>query len=134
MIEYTGKRLIIRYYEQPKDGEDPATWRPPSLGAALSHIQAGKRNKVMATMKARRQHLADIGQLRSPDYWNTEGLLPNEKHFYAIKAGKLRAYGWFSDQHKGVFYISHFAFKKGKKLSKEDTGIVVRNWRDIEEK
>ena len=64
-------------------------------------------------MAARRKHLADRGQLRSPDHWNTEGRLPDGKHFFAIKADKIRAYGWYSVRHKGVFYISHFAFKKG---------------------
>lgn len=77
--------------------------------------------------------LAETGRLRSPDYWNTEGDLPNGKKFYAIKADRIRAYGWFSNRDRGVFYISHFAFKKGKKLAAEDTNRVIRNWRAIEE-
>jgi len=85
-------------------------------------------------MAARRQHLANEGQLRSPDHWNTEGRLPDNKHFFAIKAGKIRAYGWFSDRNKGIFYISHFAFKKGQKLSREDSHKVIQNWRQIEER
>ena len=84
-------------------------------------------------MAARRQYLADHGQLRSPDQWNTEGTLPNGKHFYAIKADKIRAYGWFSVRNKGVFYISHFTFKKGQKLASADTNRVIVNWRQIEE-
>lgn len=84
-------------------------------------------------MTARRHMLADKGQLRSPDYWNTEGDLPNLKKFYALKADKIRAYGWFSGRHKGVFYISHFAFKKGQKLAASDTHRVIENWRQIEE-
>jgi hypothetical protein len=84
-------------------------------------------------MLARRQLLADRGQLRSPDYWNTEGDLPDGKHFYAIKADRVRAYGWFSLRNKGVFYISHFAFKKGQKLATKDAKRVVSNWRQIEE-
>jgi len=71
-------------------------------------------------MVARRKLLADNGQLRSPDHWNTEADLPNGKKFYAIKADKIRAYGWFSSKHKGVFYISHFAFKQGQKLATTD--------------
>ncbi|WP_019570116.1 hypothetical protein [Thioalkalivibrio sp. ALE11] len=47
--------------------------------------------------------------------------------------GKLRAYGWFSTRYKGVFYISHFAFKKGQKLSSQDEQRVINNWRRIEE-
>ena len=133
MVDYKGKRLTIRYCEQPSKTENLKTWRPPSLQDALSHLLEGKRDKAMATMTARRKHLADNGQLRAPDHWNTEGNLPTGKHFYAIKAGRLRAYGWFSDKHKSVFFISHFAFKSGKKLTKEDSRLVVRNWRNIEE-
>lgn len=134
MVEYRGKRLTIRYCEQPETGDAPETWRPPSLVDALSHLSEAKGKNAMATLIARRNHLADAGQLRFPDFWNTEGVLPNGKHFYAIKAGKLRAYGWFSNKHNGVFFISHFAFKRQQKLSREDSRLVIRNWRDIEER
>jgi hypothetical protein len=134
MVDYKGKRLTIRYCEQPEGEDDLQVWRPPSLHKALSHFPGGKGKNAMATMAARRKYLADQGQLRAPDHWNTEAKLPNDKHFFAIKAGKLRAYGWFSDRHKGVFFISHFAFKRGPKLSKEDERLVIRNWREIEEK
>jgi len=96
-------------------------------------MPAKKQAVALAQMTARRELLANRGQLRSPDYWNTEGDLPDGKHFYAIKAGKLRAYGWFSARYKGVFYVSHFAFKKGPKLAAEDTHRVIRSWRQIEE-
>lgn len=134
MVEYKGKRLIIRYYEQPVGEGCPEGWMPPSLLEALGHMPESKGKNVMATMTARRKYLADQGLLRAPDHWNTEGDLPNGKRFYAIKAGRLRAYGWFSDKFKGVFFVSHFAFKKGQKLTKEDTRLVIRNWREIEEK
>lgn len=133
MVEFKGKRLTIRYFEQPSAEEDPVTWLPPSLVDSLGHMPAGTVDKIMATMGARRQLLADGVQLRSPDHWNTEGLLPNGKHFYAIKSNKLRAYGWFSSRHKAVFFISHFAFKASEKLSPEDANLVVHNWREIEE-
>jgi hypothetical protein len=84
-------------------------------------------------MLVRREYLANEGRLRSPDHWNTEGTLPDGKLFYAIKADRLRAYGWFSGRHKRVFYISHFACKKGQKLAQEDTNQVIKNWRLIEE-
>jgi len=80
-------------------------------------------------MAARVQTLANEGRLRSPDYFNTEGELPDGSRFYAIKVGKVRAYGWYSNRHKGIFFVSHFAFKKGQKLSSKDTNEVVRNWR-----
>lgn len=134
MIEYAGILLSIRYCEQPAPGEDPAFWVPPSWRGAIAHLTEKKHKNVLAQMAVRRQLLAERGQLRSPDHWNTEGELPNGKKFYAIKADKIRAYGWFSNRHKGVFYISHFAFKKGQKLDPADTRRVIENWRQIEEK
>lgn len=133
MPEYQGIRLTIRYCEQPPAGIDTNFWQPPSWLEALQHIPAAKRLGITAKMAARRQYLADHGQLRSPDHWNTEGTLPNGKHFYAVKTDKIRAYGWFSTRHKGVFYISHFAFKKGQKLASADINRVIANWRQIEE-
>lgn len=133
MLEYAGLRCIVRCCEQPEADEDPATWVPPSWAEALGHLPANKRDGIAAKMIVRRELLADKGRLRSPDYWNTEGDLPNGKHFYAIKADKIRAYGWFSSRYKGVFYISHFAFKKGPKLAAADTHRVIEHWRQIEE-
>ncbi|MEA3273897.1 MAG: hypothetical protein U9Q81_01060 [Pseudomonadota bacterium] len=114
-------------------GADPATWQPPSWQEALQHLPAKKRAGVWAKMVARREVLANRGQLRSPDHWNTEGALPNGKSFFAIKADKIRAYGWYSSRYAGVFYISHFAFKKGQKLAQADTNRVIASWRQIEE-
>lgn len=133
MMDHQGKKLTIRYCESPPDGADLATWEPPSWSAALQNLPEKKRDGVRAKMLARRNYLADGGQLRSPDHWNTEAVLPDGKHFYAIKIGDLRAYGWFSSRHPGVFYISHFAYKQGQKLKAEDTGRVIANWRLIEE-
>lgn len=133
MPEYQGVRLTIRHCEQPPADIDPSSWQPPSWLEALQHIPAAKHPGITAKMAARRKHLADHGQLRSPDHWNTEGTLPNGKHFYAIKADKVRAYGWFSTRYKGIFFISHFAFKKGQKLARADTNRVIANWRQIEE-
>lgn len=133
MVEYQGTRLTLRYCEQPPEGIDPSAWQPPSWLEALRHIPTAKHSGMTAKIAARRQYLADRGPLRSPDHWNTEGILPNGKHFYAIKVDKIRAYGWFSVRDKGVFYISHFAFKKGQKLASTDTNRVIANWRQIEE-
>lgn len=87
----------------------------------------------MAQMMARREYLADRGPLRVPDHWNTEGTLPDGSQFYALKAGPLRAYGWFSSRFKGVFFISHFAFKRGQKIARQDAARVIRNWRAVED-
>jgi len=99
----------------------------------MGHIPTNKHAAVTAKLVARRNLFADGVQLRSPDHWNTEGTLPNGRHFYAIKADKVRAYGWFSVRDRGVFYVSHYAFKRGQKLAAEDTNRVTANWRTIEE-
>ena len=130
--EFKGTKLVIRYCEQPPPGTDLKLWKPESWLEALQHIPAGKHDGHFAKMAARFHQLANEGRLRSPDYWNTEGKLPDDKHFYAIKVDKVRAYGWFSSRHKGVFFISHFAFKKGQKLAQEDTNRVKKSWREIE--
>ena len=132
MLEYRGTRLTIRYCEQPPEGADLEIWQPPSWQDALKHVPAKKHAGIFAKMGARREVLANRGQLRSPDHWNTEGTLPNGKSFFAIKADKIRAYGWYSSRRTGVFYISHFAFKKGPKLAQADTTRVIANWRHIE--
>ena len=133
MMQHRGKRLTIRYCEVPPPGVELAGWVPPSWSTAMQNFPANKRDGVVAKMVARRNRLADGEQLRSPDDWNTEAKLPDGKRFYAIKADKLRAYGWFSSRHKGVFYISHFAYKRGQKLVAEDANQVIANWRLIEE-
>lgn len=131
-MEHRGVRLTVRYCEQAPAEADPESWQPPSWQEALQHIPAKKHDGIKAKMAARRDTLANRSLLRSPNHWNTEGKLPDGKHFYAIKADKVRAYGWFSVRHKGVFYISHFAYKKGQKLAQSDTNRVIANWRQIE--
>lgn len=136
--DYKGIKLVIRYCEEPPSDEkyspaaDQAPWFPPSLLEALAHFPPNKHGGLMAKLAARRKQLADEGRLRSPDYFNTEGELPNGKHFFAIKADRLRAYGWFSSRHKDVFFISHFAFKKGQKLDRKDSNRVIEKWREFE--
>jgi len=130
--DYKGQKLLIRYCEQAPSNTELTPWKPQSLLESLAHLPIGKHDGLIAKMAARIQYLADEGQLRSPNHFNTEGELPNDKHFYAIKIDKLRAYGWFSSRHKGVFFVSHFAFKKGQKLAKEDSNRVIENWREFE--
>jgi hypothetical protein len=129
---HQGKRLTIRHCEQPTEDDDLTRWSPQSWQEAIAHLPNNKHQGIFAKMAARRAFLADMGSLRSPDHWNTEGTLPDGKHFYAMKVDKIRAYGWFSSRHKGVFYISHYAYKKGAKLAEEDTRKICSNWRNIE--
>ncbi|MEL3925757.1 hypothetical protein V1481_20700 [Aeromonas enteropelogenes] len=103
-----------------------------SLEAAVNAIPEHEKRATFAQFVARRDYLIEHGNLRAPEKMNTEGNLPDGSNFYAIKAHDLRAYGWFSKRHKGVFYISHFICKKRKKLLKADTARVAENWRGIE--
>ena len=133
-LKHQRVKISIRYCEHPTEGVDPQSWVPPSWNEALDHIPERQHDGIKAKMLARREVLKKGDKLRSPDHWNTEAKLPNNKHFYAIKANKIRAYGWFSGQYNGVFYISHFTFKEGEKLAKKDHKRVIANWRKIEEK
>ncbi len=129
MQEYKGKKLTIRHCEESPENEPTPSWNE-----ALEHIDTHKQNTCYAQMKARRDQLADVGVIRNREHFNDEGKLPNNSKFYAIKlCTKVRAYGWFSKKHKSVFYISHYAYKNQKKLSKLDTDKVISNWRTIEE-
>lgn len=123
--EIKGMLLDIRFAE-----DDPKS----NFKEALDRWRANeeKQKRLMARMYARLQQLADTGQLRSPDHWNKESILPNGDHYYAVKMQKIRAYGWYSSKHSGVFYISHFAFKRGEKLHKDDHNRVIGNWNKIE--
>ena len=120
-----GMRLEVRFSE-----DDPQS----NFKEALDRWRGNtaKQASLVARMYAQLQRLADTGQLRSPDKWRTESTLPNNKHYYAVKMGKIRAYGWYSTKYAGVFYISHFAFKRSEKLHKDDHHRVMKNWNNIE--
>lgn len=128
MDDISGKRLTIRHVEDPgPDDSAPSSWDD-----ATDHLPAAKVDRVKAQMLARYLYLAKEGNLRSPDHMRKEGKLPDGKYFYAIRGGDIRAYGWFSTKHTGMFFVSHYAFKAGRKLSKTNTKRVVSNWRMIE--
>lgn len=100
-----------------------------SRDEALSHFSSQKEAmSAYAQMISRLERLEQGAQLKSPDQMRKEAELP-KGYFYAIKTPKrLRAYGWYSNTHKGVFFISHFAFKKNQKLDQKDTNKVTANW------
>ncbi len=52
--------------------------------------------KAYIQLHLKMQRMSNGSRLRNPDHFNTEGSLPDGKKFYAIKQGKVRAYGWFS--------------------------------------
>jgi hypothetical protein len=128
MDDISGKRLTIRHVEdQGPDDSAPRSWDD-----ATDHLLADKADRVKAQVLARYRHLAKEANLRSPDHMRKEGNLPDGKYFYAIRAGDIRSYGWFSTKHAGVFFVSHYAFKAGRKLSRTNTKRVVSNWKKIE--
>lgn len=121
-----GRMRTIRHCE-----DDPETG---SWNTAASRIRnESRKDSCKAQMLTRMRRFANHGQLRSPDIFRKEGDLPNGKHFYAIKAGNIRAYGWFSRRHDSVFFISHYAYKNRDKLSQSDKSKVISNWRRFEE-
>ena len=135
-IAYSGTHNRIYNAEDDPDGQahQPVeSWNEAIRHASLNNEQ---HNKLIAKMAARIAVLGDGGRLRNPDHFNTEGLLPNGKHFFAIKVShgrhNFRAYGWYSNRHNGSFIISHYAYKKGEKLDSRDTSRVVATWREIE--
>jgi hypothetical protein len=118
-----GSRAKICFFEpDPENG----SWKD-----AISHMQQAI-GKIKAQLMARFNMLAHGQKLRSPDHFRTEGDLPNSKNYYAVKAGRIRAYGWWSTKHTGVFIVSHFAYKTGRKLAKEDHNKVCNNWQKVE--
>jgi len=127
-----GQRLTVCFVED--DGAENEWNELPSWMEAIGHlsVKPGQVEKVYAQMFAKFKRLSNGERLRNPDHFNTEGDLPNGKHFYAVKTGKIRAYGWYSDRHKGVFVVSHFIYKQGEKLSNADKKRVQNNWKRIE--
>lgn len=120
-----GQRLVI-YQIDDETG---------SLDDALGRVDPGLRGQARAKIYYLLNKLAREGTLRTPDHFNTEAVLPDEGHFYAVKTNsklRIRAYGWFSNVQKGSFIVSHYAFKRGEKLDARDTARVIANWRRIE--
>jgi hypothetical protein len=61
--------------------------------------------------------------------WATpEGDLVKGIKYYAIKRIPVRAYFWYSTQHKNTIVISHYVIKKWSKLKTKDTSRVRANW------
>lgn len=106
-----------------------------TLQDALSKVDPRLRTQAQAKVYGLLKKLAQEGNLRMPEFFNKEDVLPDGAHFFAVKTNsklRLRAYGWFSGKHKGSFIVSHYAFKKGEKLEARDTARVIANWRSIE--
>jgi len=61
-----------------------------------------------------------------------EGKLPNGKKFLAMKRIPIRAYFWVSDSIPSTIFISHYIYKKNKKLHSADSNKVCRNWKKYE--
>jgi hypothetical protein len=75
----------------------------------------------LANILALLQRLADLGRLRSPEQFRSEG-----DGFYAIRHRTgLRAYGWWESN--GRFVLSHFILKKKDALDESDRLRMQRN-------
>jgi len=91
----------------------------------LAEVHANDIVKRMARLDMLLRILADTGHLRSPDQFRQEGA-----GFWAVRAGSLRAYGWYGA--KGTFVISHVIYKKETKLDPSDSRRMERNQRDFQ--
>ncbi|WP_287963470.1 hypothetical protein [Alcanivorax sp.] len=128
-----GHRLTVCFVEDVADeASDDKFKSVPSWREAISHLEPARADSAYARMNARLKRLANYARLRSPDQFRKEGTLPDGKDFYAVKAGKVRCYGWYSTKYKGVFIVSHFAFKQQKKLDPADERRVNNSWARIE--
>ncbi|HFB65789.1 MAG TPA: hypothetical protein ENJ60_09645 [Aeromonadales bacterium] len=104
-----------------------------NLNNELSHVNNSPL-RVKVRLFAMLERLAEDGKLRMPKQFNKEATLGNKKHFYAIKPHKkIRAYGWYSSKYTGVFFISHYKYKKQQKLDSADTDRVNKMWREVED-
>lgn len=85
-------------------------------------IAVHNKNNDADLAKANRliQILGDTGRLRSPDQFRQEG-----PGFFAIKAGKLRFYGWYEPNQ--CFVLSHVIFKATQKLDATDVRRMTKN-------
>jgi len=128
-LKFVGRHLTVWFAE---GGSDEGLESLPSWCEAVSHLQSGKVESTYARMRVQLQRLADGASLRNPDRFNTEGELPDGKHFFAVKVGQIRAYGWYSTKYKRAFIVSHFVFKKKQKLDAADIRRVHTNWKRIE--
>lgn len=77
----------------------------------------GTRAACKGQFRARLEHLANVGRLRSPDHMNSEG-----DGIFAVKATcGLRGYGWFcSVDGRRAFVISHVVLKRQQKADPAD--------------
>lgn len=57
-----------------------------------------------------------------------EGNLTRATKFFAIKRIPIRAYFWYSKNHKNTIVISHYVKKTWRKLRPKDTKLVKANW------
>jgi len=86
----------------------------------LAQVHANDIVKRMARLDMLLRVLGDTGRLRSPDQFRQEGT-----GFWAVRAGSLRAYGWFGMH--GSFVISHVIYKSETKLDPADSRRMERN-------
>jgi len=135
-LSIKGSRLIVRFIEDDDSMEnwnELLSWKEATAAwQEKNRCKDSQIEKAYVQLYLKMERMANGARLRNPDHFNTEDSLPDGKKFYAIKQGKIRAYGWFSSAEKGTFIVSHFAYKKGQKLDAADTNRVVDSWKAIE--
>ncbi|WP_141096777.1 hypothetical protein [Photorhabdus luminescens] len=108
------------------------------IGAVESFYESAKS---LVKQKARTMEMQIVIQIKrladgkrmATDTFVSEGSLPSDKKFYALKRIPIRGYLWFSESRGGVCFISHYVYKDYPKLNKSNIRKIHSNWRRIEE-
>lgn len=104
-----------------------------SFSEAMEKVSPLKRQQSTAVrLDERLKHLANTRSLKVPDQYNVECDLPEGGKCYAVKAHKIRAYGWFSKVKPHHFIISHYVYKNYPKMKKADKNLIEANYKKFE--
>lgn len=114
-------------------GRRKTIWLCPGAEESWNAAESGvppNRSACCAQFRARIAHLAESGQLRSPDLMNSEG-----EGCYVVKATcGLRAWGWFQHvEGKAAFVISHVVLKRSRRADPADLQKTVHARHQYEE-
>ena len=119
--DFVGSKYTVRHCQGARE----------SIEAIVKKVNR-KKETLENSVSLVIEHLANGLRLPKTRY-RSEGNLPSQKKFYALKAGKIRGYCWLSQRKKNTIFISHYIFKAQDKLNGKDTNLVCDNWKRIEE-
>jgi hypothetical protein len=97
-------------------GTKRVIWITDDGMTSIQDVYAVHKDQVkahLARLDSLIKQLGSTGSLVSPDQFRKEG-----HGYWAIRAGTIRAYGWFEPG--GIFVISHVISKRHDKLARAD--------------